>query len=199
VSRSGGVDSSAIGYTKFKTSQQQLLVDVTPRSTLGATPGVLCHVCYKEDSCSKERPTRPESDFSGSLPRMASKASPSDLGSGFCKASSGSRCGRRRQQVAAAGRIASKHACVQKCAPIPVCARACVHKSTTSQRDGTALVCPNEHVTPTTKTDQCTQKAGARHAHQKFFVLNHHPVSRPDKICTHAQTCQRNARRRRAL
>jgi len=44
VSRSGGVDSSDIGYTKFKTSQQQLLVGVTPRSTLGATPGGLCHV-----------------------------------------------------------------------------------------------------------------------------------------------------------
>jgi len=28
------------------------------------------------------------------------------------------------------------------------------------RRDGLSLVCPNQHVTPATKIDQCTQKAG---------------------------------------
>ena len=44
VSRSGGVEGSAIGYTKFKTSQRQLLVGVTPRSNMDATPGVMPRV-----------------------------------------------------------------------------------------------------------------------------------------------------------
>ena len=87
---------------------------------------------------------------------------------------------------------------MQKYAPIPVCARACMPKPTTwPRRDGVALVCPDQYVTPATRTDQCTQKTRARHAYAKSFVLDH-PVSRPD-ICTHAQTCQRDARRRRAL
>ena len=114
-----------------------------------------------------------------------------DLGPGFRKASSGSRRGRRRQQVVAAGWIASKHACVQKYALSPVCARACMQKPTTRppRRDGVALVCPDRHVTPATKIDQCTQKARTKNAHAKYCVLDH-PVRRPDKICTHAQTCQ---------
>jgi len=83
------------------------------------------------------------------------------------------------------------------CSCPSVCA--CVHAGTTwPRRDGVALVCPDQCVTPTTKIDQCTQKTRARHAHAKWLVLDH-PVSRPDKICTHAQTCQRDARRRRAF
>ena len=74
-----------------------------------------------------------------------------------------------------------------KCAHIPVCARACMQKPTTwLRRDGVALASPDRHVTPATKIEQCTQKARARHAHKKSFLLDH-PVSRPDKICTHAQ------------
>jgi len=48
------------------------------------------------------------------------------------------------------------------------------------QRDGVALVGPDQHVNPATKIDQCVQKARARHAHAKYFVLDH-PVSRPKK------------------
>ena len=61
-----------------------------------------------------------------------------------------------------------------------------------SRRDGVVLVCPDQHVAPATKIDQCIQKARTKNAHAKYFVLDH-PFSRPDKICTHAQTCQRNA------
>ena len=61
--------------------------------------------------------------------------------------------------------------------------------------DGVALVGPNQHVNPVTKIYRCIQKARARHAHAKCFEI-YHPVSKPGKICTHAQACQRNARRR---
>jgi len=60
--------------------------------------------------------------------------------------------------------------------------------TTWPRRDGVALVCPDQHVTPATKIDQCTQKARTKNTHAKCFVLNH-PVRIPDKICTHAQTC----------
>jgi len=72
---------------------------------------------------------------------------------------------------------------------LSVCA--CVHAEThdVARRDSVALVCPNQYVTPATQIDEFTQKTRARHAHTKCFVLDH-PVSRPDKICTHAQTCQ---------
>ena len=58
--------------------------------------------------------------------------------------------------------------------------------------DGVVLGCPNQHVAFDTRIDQCIQKARTKNAHAKYLVFDH-PVSRPDKICTHAQTCQRNA------
>ena len=70
--------------------------------------------------------------------------------------------------------------------------------TTWSRREGVELVCPEHHGTPATKIDHCTRKAKARHAQEECFLLDH-PVSRPDKICKHVRTCQRNARRRRAL
>ena len=96
------------------------------------------------------------------------------------------------------------------CARNPVCARACMQNPTkwhggfrgvlpvppVKRRGGACLsqpTCP-----PATKIDQCTQKARTKNAHAKYFVL-HHPVSRPDKICMHVQTCQRNTRRRSKL
>jgi len=99
--------------------------------------------------------------------------------------------GKQRQQMwqaaAADGssRQDSKQACMRaEKGSIPVCARTCMQKPTTCpRRDRVALVCPDRHVTPATKIDQCTQKARARHAHKKCFVLDH-PVSRPDKICS---------------
>jgi len=66
----------------------------------------------ESQACQKQYCKEPESDCSRSLPRMTSK--PERPRAWFLKASSGSRCGRRRQQMAAVGRIASKHACVQK-------------------------------------------------------------------------------------
>jgi len=60
------------------------------------------------------------------------------------------------------------------------------------RRDRVVLVCPDQHVAPATRIDQCKQKARTKNAHAKYFVSDH-PVSRPDKIYTHAQTCQRNA------
>jgi len=93
----------------------------------------------------------------------------------------------------------TQYACVQKYAPIPVCARAYIQKPTTwPWRDGVALVCPDQYVTPATKIDQCLSKTRARHAQARCFVLDH-PVSRPEQICPHALTCQWDARRRRAL
>jgi len=54
------------------------------------------------------------------------------------------------------------------------------------------------NMAPCYRNSPYTQKARTKNAHAKYFVLDD-PVNRPDKICTHAQTCQRNARRRSKL
>jgi hypothetical protein len=41
-----------------------------------------------------------------------------------------------------------------------------------SRRDGVALVLSRPTCHPATKIDQCAQKARARHAHKKYFVLD---------------------------
>ena len=65
--------------------------------------------------------------------------------------------------------------------PNPVCAHVGMQKPRMwPQRDRVALVGPDQHVNPATKIDQCVQKARARHAHSKYFVLDH-PGSRPKK------------------
>ena len=56
------------------------------------------------------------------------------------------------------------------CARDPVCTRACMQKLT--RRDGVVLVCPDQHVTPATKMDQCIQKARTKNAHAQYFVLD---------------------------
>jgi len=54
------------------------------------------------------------------------------------------------------------------------------------------------NMAPCYRNSPCTQKAGTKNAHTKYFALDD-PVSRYDKICTQSQTCQRNAHRRSKL
>jgi len=87
------------------------------------------------------------------------------------------------------------HACRNTLLSQCVRVRACRNPRRDREEMGWRLF-PDQDVTPATKTHQSTHKTRTRHAHAKCFVLDH-PVSRPHKICTHVQTCHRDARRRR--
>jgi len=72
------------------------------------------------------------------------------------------------------------HAFVTQCVRVP----ACKHPRWGREETRWCLFDPTHMA-----HSPCTQKSRTKNAHAKKFVLDD-PVSRPDKICTHAQTCQ---------
>jgi len=100
--RRGGGFSQRVHQVQEKSTAN--VVGITPQSTLGATPGVYATCEMRQLGATKsDQPSQSliAQDLSPGWPPNTS-----DLGPGFRKASSGSSCGRRRQQVAVAGRIA---------------------------------------------------------------------------------------------